>query len=270
MSLTSYDLFKVTALILMVIDHVGWIFFPDQMWFRVLGRLSIPIWFFLIGFAGGRPVPLSWLLCGALLVGSSMMAGEFVFPLDVLFTLAYARYIGAEMTLRAVRSNETLAGMFFLLVLLAFFTAGMTEYGTAGLLFTLWGGMTRLRYEGGEFLTRRAVWAYGAASGLFYAFMQGLYMPILSVPQFWIMLCGTWGVMILLIRFRPVSYETVSGKLPSAFIAVFHWCGRHTLVIYTVHLIAFEAAGIYLFPERFSFLHWQWLAPGLLKILLMS
>ncbi len=41
--LTSYDLLKTLAVILMIIDHVGHHFFPDEMWFRVVGRLCVPI-----------------------------------------------------------------------------------------------------------------------------------------------------------------------------------------------------------------------------------
>ncbi len=33
--LTAYDLLKTLAIILMVVDHIGAYFFPDQMWWRV-------------------------------------------------------------------------------------------------------------------------------------------------------------------------------------------------------------------------------------------
>ena len=46
-AITSYDLFKTLAVATMLIDHVGIYFFPDELWFRVIGRLSFPIWLFL-------------------------------------------------------------------------------------------------------------------------------------------------------------------------------------------------------------------------------
>ncbi len=39
---------KMIAIITMVIDHVGYIFFPDQPVFRYIGRIAFPIFCFLI------------------------------------------------------------------------------------------------------------------------------------------------------------------------------------------------------------------------------
>lgn len=46
--MTSFDI-KVLAALLMVIDHVGLVFFPDQLIFRYLGRLSFPLFAWLLG-----------------------------------------------------------------------------------------------------------------------------------------------------------------------------------------------------------------------------
>ncbi len=46
--MTSFGI-KVLAALLMVIDHIGIIFFPDQLAFRYLGRLSFPLFAWLIG-----------------------------------------------------------------------------------------------------------------------------------------------------------------------------------------------------------------------------
>lgn len=39
---------KLIALITMVIDHVGYLFFPDQEWMRAVGRLTMPIFAYAI------------------------------------------------------------------------------------------------------------------------------------------------------------------------------------------------------------------------------
>ena len=39
---------KLIALITMIIDHVGAIFFPQFIWLRYIGRLSMPIYAFLL------------------------------------------------------------------------------------------------------------------------------------------------------------------------------------------------------------------------------
>ncbi|MBQ2744274.1 MAG: hypothetical protein IJF37_01455 [Lachnospiraceae bacterium] len=45
--LSSFQL-KMIAIISMVIDHVGMLMFPEEMAFRVIGRMSFPIYCFLI------------------------------------------------------------------------------------------------------------------------------------------------------------------------------------------------------------------------------
>jgi hypothetical protein len=46
--MNSFQL-KLTACLLMVIDHVGLIFFPQTAVFRIIGRLSMPLFAFMIG-----------------------------------------------------------------------------------------------------------------------------------------------------------------------------------------------------------------------------
>lgn len=46
--MTSYQI-KLLAALLMVVDHVGVVFFPNQLIFRYLGRLSFPLFAWLVG-----------------------------------------------------------------------------------------------------------------------------------------------------------------------------------------------------------------------------
>ncbi|MCR5387633.1 MAG: conjugal transfer protein TraX [Lachnospiraceae bacterium] len=45
--LTQFDL-KMIAVISMLIDHIGMVLFPHQMWLRGIGRLAFPIYCFLL------------------------------------------------------------------------------------------------------------------------------------------------------------------------------------------------------------------------------
>lgn len=42
------DFLKFIAMFTMLIDHIGYLFFPTQIWLRVIGRIAFPIFAFLI------------------------------------------------------------------------------------------------------------------------------------------------------------------------------------------------------------------------------
>ncbi len=37
-------MFEIIAMVTMLIDHIGGAFFPDQPWFRIIGRLAMPLY----------------------------------------------------------------------------------------------------------------------------------------------------------------------------------------------------------------------------------
>lgn len=43
---------KILACLTMLIDHIGYTFFPDKLWLRIIGRLAYPLfaWYIAIGF----------------------------------------------------------------------------------------------------------------------------------------------------------------------------------------------------------------------------
>lgn len=51
-----YDYLKILAIILMIIDHIGYFLYPDVLRLRVIGRLAFPIFFFLIGRNGSSRI----------------------------------------------------------------------------------------------------------------------------------------------------------------------------------------------------------------------
>ncbi|MBM3609464.1 MAG: hypothetical protein FJX29_13640, partial [Alphaproteobacteria bacterium] len=61
---STIDLWKTAAVLMMFIDHYGHFFAPDETVWRAIGRACVPIWFFLMGFAHTRGAPWSWLIAG--------------------------------------------------------------------------------------------------------------------------------------------------------------------------------------------------------------
>ena len=44
----SSNILKIVACISMLLDHIGFIFFPQYIIFRILGRVAFPIFAFMI------------------------------------------------------------------------------------------------------------------------------------------------------------------------------------------------------------------------------
>ena len=61
------DWLKTAAIVLVFVDHFGHFFVRDDRWWSVFGRLAAPTFFFLIGYAQTRRVPLHWIWLGIIL-----------------------------------------------------------------------------------------------------------------------------------------------------------------------------------------------------------
>ena len=61
------DWLKTAAIILVSVGHFGYFFMEDDLWWSVFGRLAAPTFFFLMGYAQTRTVPLHWIWLGVIL-----------------------------------------------------------------------------------------------------------------------------------------------------------------------------------------------------------
>ena len=174
--LTSYDVLKSLAVVLMVVDHLGYFFVPDESWFRVIGRLSVPIWFYLIGYADRRFVQTSIWVGAAIVALSAIVSGEYFLPANILISLAIARLWIDRLMVGGLQSYEAFAGLFFLLFFLSFPTMLFFEYGAMGMMFTVLGFLRRHK-EGLE-INAFAMFGFVAAITIFYIVISGLLIPV--------------------------------------------------------------------------------------------
>src|SRR5258705_13119978 len=61
------DWLKTVAIISVSVGHFGHFFVEDDRWWSVFGRLAAPTFFFLMGYAQTRTVPLHWIWLGVIL-----------------------------------------------------------------------------------------------------------------------------------------------------------------------------------------------------------
>jgi len=125
----------------MVIDHVGWLFFPQLPILNIIGRLSFPLFAFLIAEGGTKTKDIYGYIRRLLLFGVisqlpysyiSYLVGNDYRELNILFTLAGGLFLVA---LLQKKQYENCALAFIGLSLLSVFVA--YDYDVYGLLIIL-------------------------------------------------------------------------------------------------------------------------------------
>src|SRR4029077_8244417 len=86
------DWLKTVAIICVSAGHFGFFFMDDEQWWSVFGRFAAPPFFFLVGYAQNRTVPLNWIWIGVILtlLESSTADWTCVAP-NILLSLALIR-----------------------------------------------------------------------------------------------------------------------------------------------------------------------------------
>ncbi len=256
--LTSYDLLKALAVMLMIVDHVGYYFYPDDNWWRVAGRLCVPIWFFLIGYARSRDTGKRlWIGC-SILLAANVPAGMSILPANIMATMLFVRMALDPFLKHALKSRRDFwAGIAFLFIL-AIPTSLAVEYGTHALIMAIYGWVMRnkddARVPGGlpqQYLAFALI-SFVALQELFFGF---------SAPQFRVLALGITAVMTALYFFRPLTFPRLTKALPFPLTGLLKIMGRRTLEIYVLHLLLLKLMGVMLEPERFVFMDWKLLSP---------
>lgn len=249
--ITSYDLLKTFAVLTMIVDHIGYYFYPDTEWLRIVGRLSAPVWFFLIGYANSRDLgPRLW--WGMLiLVVANVITGQAVLPLNILGTMIFLRLVIDTVMDRSLRDYEILFALtavsFFLILPSSF----LWEYGTASLFFAMYGWFVRhpdrVRYP-----RKYVVQAFIAISGTAYLAYQSLLFGLDRTQIAILAALGAAGCFFLY-RFRPATYPALTATLPGPLTRMIRFMGRRTLEIYVLHLVLFKFAALTItHDERFE------------------
>lgn len=138
--MSSFDL-KLFAIIFMIIDHIGFVFFPTNISFRIIGRLAFPLFAFQAGIGfkhtkNQKKHILLMLLFGiASQIPFLLMCNIHmkVSSLNVLFTFIFAFLI--------IYCNENIRNLLIKLTLTLFLLTLTfyieTDYSTFGVLLTI-------------------------------------------------------------------------------------------------------------------------------------
>jgi hypothetical protein len=147
---TTTDLLKLVGLVLVLIDHHGYFFDPANPWWRLVGRVAAPIFFFLIGFARTRRVPWTWLAFGIPLTAiNALQAGSLAGAMvNILINFAILRALVLPLVERHVMGRPVAVALLVGVCLpLIPVTDGPLEYGVQGWLWAFLGLAHRLVLE---------------------------------------------------------------------------------------------------------------------------
>jgi hypothetical protein len=249
--LTSYDLVKFAALALMIVDHIGAFFYPEEMWFRAIGRMSAPIWLFFIGYAKSRDFSAPMWIGMVVLGLSAFLFGGSVLPVNILGTMLVCRFALDPLMNAIRRAPSLLYPISVMLFFATIVTFPFLEYGSVAMLIVMLGYMTRNRdtlpFDRDQYLQYAVIVAFGyflIQSYLFFAFDFAL--KIFAG-------LGLLGVMLGLSFFQPRYFPEATRKTPKALVWLIQIGGRYSLEFYVVHLIIFKAIAAYLGMDIYGF-----------------
>lgn len=209
----TYDLLKAIAVLAMVADHGGVYLWPEQLWWRVVGRIAFPLFLFLVGYSGQQRVTASLLAMATIVSLLDYADSGTVFPLNILWAIALTRwYLG--------RSSLTTTYAHLLPLMLAWpFIAPVLAYGTTPLLVGIAGAGLR------HALSTVSKTVLGLTL-LFHCITQLVSFDFSLGQQL-----GTSAVIILL---GTVLYRFQMHPLPLPRWIV--WLSRYALEVYVLHL----------------------------------
>lgn len=242
LEVTSYDLLKTFAIITMIIDHMGYFFYPEIDELRIIGRLSAPVWFFLIGYAQTRALEWRLWVGGLVICAGNFLMGAPPLPLNILFTFLLIRatldYIGPRVT----QSFDKLFGIFWLFTLMGIPLMFFFEYSTFGYLFALTGYLTRHRQNLTALsISHHTIFAVLCVFGYWVSMQYWFAFAVQdSVILLALLLLG--GLFLLSFQAREFSNGLLKPRIIKYPLFI---CGRRTLEIYVLHLLIFRYLDTY-------------------------
>jgi hypothetical protein len=245
-TVTHLDFIKTFAVIMMIIDHIGSYFFPDQLWWRAFGRIGgAPIWFFLIGYAISRELPTKLFVGAMILAVTDVIFVGDPFALNALFTIIFLR-LTIDPAINFITQSRYVFVIASVLMAFAYFLTNMIfEYGTLALLFAVAGYLTRHKAKllRDTYLTEIDYLIFMVFTFMMFCLLQNATFGF-DETQLTVMAILTAIILFILCTMRPMTFPQIQTPV---IVKLLHIGGRKTLEIYVIHLFLFKVAAIIIF-----------------------
>jgi non-ribosomal peptide synthetase-like protein len=249
------DWLKTIAIVLVLVDHFGYFFMEDDQWWSLFGRLAAPTFFFLLGYAKTRRVPLNWIWLGLLLtlLDSWYNDWDWVAP-NILLSFALVRL--ARPYAETLLQDSGWVGFALLavtLLLLLPVTGEIVDYGAEGWLWALF-GLSQRRYVDDKPVsetarvatTRRNLGVMRLLAcliaGAAYVWREQIEFSFPQLPfVVFILVLSVLSLRLCLFRRGLARVQP-----PKIVAGVLGFTARHTLVIYAIELAAFQLIAMWI------------------------
>ena len=238
--INSHDLVKILAITTMVIDHIGKFFFTNTIWFRIVGRMAAPQFFFLVGYAGSYRFRGNILIYGILLfiinaiTNPSTSILEHIIPMNILVAfVAIKAFLNKYDVVKL--PPESLLILLAMLLLFSLPTYILIEYGTLGLCYAIG---SRLHIRGHRF---QRLWLGITVLGHFFFEMTALLILNSDVPvRLYPYTISILAVLFMINLAIFLNYKFKVFNMRKKFIKkIAIYISRYSLEIYFFHLSTF-------------------------------
>lgn len=228
----SHDLIKILGLSLMVIDHIGQYLFPDNLWYRLLGRGAAPLFFFLIGYVNHLNMRPVLILYGMILSFAGCLIWDHLW-VNILLNFIFCQLL-LWMFPTASLSLKTKISFFLLLSVLHGLINPYIEYGTIGILWMYSAQFSAAKSQEAPYWISATALVYFLWENIFFGFYQA---PKMSITFALLMII----LVILLISYHLKNYHMIRIiKLPGLLLS------RYSLEFYFYHLILLQGYALLL------------------------
>ena len=234
-----YDILKVTAIVFMIIDHIWYFFFPHFMILRIIGRISMPIFLFLVGYNSSHHIHRSLILSRIIVEFSLFSYNHYYhteYVISILWSIIIIKWIHRFYHHYQYKADKKikLALLFTIIVLLSNqILAQYLDYWWSAIAIGLCGLLTRLSLT--DTTSRRYIYLTYVFVWIFYCIQQ--------IITFWIygwyhllLFTGLMIMSIVLLSWLPYKITHYEWYRRSKSIL---WISKHSLEIYMIHIILF-------------------------------
>lgn len=211
----------------MIIDHVGMLLFPEQPIYRLVGRASAPLFFFLVGYSGKLHISRWLILYGCLLSFSASFIYQHI-QFNILFNFIFISFMLSFLPPQNMSSIFRV--LFFIIALVSFpITDKWIEYGTLGLLFAYAGRLLAIQDK------QAGLWL--ALTLISYFIFETALFRFYHFP--WMVPCFV-ALVVSLMHFM-LNYHLYKVYCPVWLLPPARFVSRASLHIYFFHLVVLQA-----------------------------